>query len=77
MRMMGMAMHVIRNDGFLALYNGLSASLCRQVSAAAPREGPAPPRPARSRAGADGLPRAAGAGWAGAQRDTLVPPLRS
>lgn len=33
MRMMGMAMHVIRNDGFLALYNGLSASLCRQVSA--------------------------------------------
>lgn len=33
MRMMGMAMHVIRTDGFLALYNGLSASLCRQVSA--------------------------------------------
>lgn len=31
MRMMGMAMHVIRTDGFLALYNGLSASLCRQV----------------------------------------------
>ncbi|KAM4890258.1 mitochondrial dicarboxylate carrier [Sylvia borin] len=32
MRMMGMAMHVIRTDGFLALYNGLSASLCRQMS---------------------------------------------
>ncbi|NWS61285.1 DIC protein, partial [Chunga burmeisteri] len=27
MRMMGMAMRVIRTDGFLALYNGLSASL--------------------------------------------------
>lgn len=36
MRMMGMALHVIRTDGFLALYNGLSASLCRQVSAAVP-----------------------------------------
>lgn len=33
MRMTGMALHVIRTDGFLALYNGLSASLCRQVSA--------------------------------------------
>ncbi|NXI04857.1 DIC protein, partial [Pachycephala philippinensis] len=32
MRMMGMAMHVIRTDGFLALYNGLSASLCRQMT---------------------------------------------
>ncbi|KAJ8246299.1 hypothetical protein GJAV_G00266030 [Gymnothorax javanicus] len=32
MRMTGMAVHVIRNDGFLALYNGLSASLCRQMS---------------------------------------------
>uniref|UniRef100_A0A8D0EXS1 Mitochondrial dicarboxylate carrier n=1 Tax=Strix occidentalis caurina TaxID=311401 RepID=A0A8D0EXS1_STROC len=32
MRMTGMAMHVIRNDGFLALYNGLSASLCRQMT---------------------------------------------
>ncbi|NWV72344.1 DIC protein, partial [Malurus elegans] len=32
MRMMGMAMHVIRNDGVLALYNGLSASLCRQMT---------------------------------------------
>ncbi|KAG5854141.1 mitochondrial dicarboxylate carrier-like isoform X1 [Anguilla anguilla] len=32
MRMVGMAMHVVRNDGFLALYNGLSASLCRQMS---------------------------------------------
>ncbi|NXQ31884.1 DIC protein, partial [Alaudala cheleensis] len=32
MRMTGMAMHVIRTDGFLALYNGLSASLCRQMT---------------------------------------------
>ncbi|NWZ39568.1 DIC protein, partial [Brachypodius atriceps] len=32
MRMMGMAMHVIRTDGFLALYNGLSASVCRQMT---------------------------------------------
>ncbi|NXW64570.1 DIC protein, partial [Eurystomus gularis] len=32
MRMVGMAMHVIRTDGFLALYNGLSASLCRQMT---------------------------------------------
>ncbi|NXY26698.1 DIC protein, partial [Atrichornis clamosus] len=32
MRMMGMAMHVIRTDGFVALYNGLSASLCRQMT---------------------------------------------
>ena len=32
MRMVGMAMHVVKNDGVLALYNGLSASLCRQVS---------------------------------------------
>lgn len=26
-----MAVHVVKNDGLLALYNGLSASLCRQV----------------------------------------------
>ncbi|XP_034268769.1 mitochondrial dicarboxylate carrier [Pantherophis guttatus] len=32
MRMTGMALRVIRNDGFLALYNGLSASLCRQMT---------------------------------------------
>ncbi|XP_069785795.1 mitochondrial dicarboxylate carrier isoform X2 [Narcine bancroftii] len=32
MRMTGMALHVIRNDGVLALYNGLSASLCRQLT---------------------------------------------
>ncbi|XP_067914540.1 mitochondrial dicarboxylate carrier [Heterodontus francisci] len=32
MRMTGMALHVIRNDGFLALYNGLSASLFRQLT---------------------------------------------
>lgn len=30
-RMMGMAIHVVKSDGLLALYNGLSASLCRQV----------------------------------------------
>lgn len=34
MRMMGMALRVVRTDGVLALYNGLSASLCRQVGAA-------------------------------------------
>ncbi|MBN3314260.1 DIC protein, partial [Atractosteus spatula] len=32
MRMTGMALHVIRQDGVLALYNGLSASLCRQMT---------------------------------------------
>ncbi|XP_072414906.1 mitochondrial dicarboxylate carrier isoform X2 [Chiloscyllium punctatum] len=32
MRMTGMAIHVVRNDGFLALYNGLSASLFRQLT---------------------------------------------
>ncbi|XP_005989136.1 mitochondrial dicarboxylate carrier [Latimeria chalumnae] len=32
MRMTGMALHVIKNDGVLALYNGLSASLCRQLT---------------------------------------------
>lgn len=32
-RMMGMAVHVVKSDGVLALYNGLSASLCRQVRA--------------------------------------------
>lgn len=26
-----MVIHVVKNDGLLALYNGLSASLCRQV----------------------------------------------
>uniref|UniRef100_A0AAQ5YW93 Solute carrier family 25 member 10 n=1 Tax=Amphiprion ocellaris TaxID=80972 RepID=A0AAQ5YW93_AMPOC len=31
-RMLGMAIHVMKNDGVLALYNGLSASLCRQMS---------------------------------------------
>lgn len=30
-RMVGMAIHVVKSDGVLALYNGLSASLCRQV----------------------------------------------
>lgn len=33
LRMTGMALQVVRTDGFLALYNGLSASLCRQVRA--------------------------------------------
>lgn len=37
--MMGMALRVVRSDGVLALYNGLSASLCRQVP-----QGPPPPR---------------------------------
>ncbi|XP_006635294.1 mitochondrial dicarboxylate carrier [Lepisosteus oculatus] len=32
MRMTGMALHVIRQDGVLALYNGLTASLCRQMT---------------------------------------------
>ncbi|XP_048357448.1 mitochondrial dicarboxylate carrier-like [Sphaerodactylus townsendi] len=32
LRMTGMALHVIRNDGFLALYSGLSASLCQQMT---------------------------------------------
>ncbi|KAM7418862.1 hypothetical protein PAMA_016135 [Pampus argenteus] len=31
-RMVGMAVHVVKNNGVLALYNGLSASLCRQMS---------------------------------------------
>uniref|UniRef100_A0A3P9IWG6 Mitochondrial dicarboxylate carrier n=1 Tax=Oryzias latipes TaxID=8090 RepID=A0A3P9IWG6_ORYLA len=31
-RMLGMAIHVVKNDGVLALYSGLSASLCRQMS---------------------------------------------
>lgn len=29
--MVGMAIHVVKSDGVLALYSGLSASLCRQV----------------------------------------------
>ncbi|XP_028912824.1 mitochondrial dicarboxylate carrier [Ornithorhynchus anatinus] len=32
LRMTGMAVKVIRTDGLLALYNGLSASLCRQMT---------------------------------------------
>lgn len=32
LRMTGMAMHVVRSDGVMALYNGLSASLCRQIT---------------------------------------------
>ncbi|NWJ02788.1 DIC protein, partial [Crypturellus undulatus] len=32
MRMTGMALRVVRADGVLALYNGLSASLCRQMT---------------------------------------------
>lgn len=34
LRMTGMALQVVRSDGILALYNGLSASLCRQVPGA-------------------------------------------
>lgn len=32
MKASGMAAHIVKNDGLLALYNGLSASLCRQLS---------------------------------------------
>uniref|UniRef100_A0AAA9TQD3 Mitochondrial dicarboxylate carrier n=1 Tax=Bos taurus TaxID=9913 RepID=A0AAA9TQD3_BOVIN len=32
LRMTGMALQVVRSDGVLALYNGLSASLCRQMT---------------------------------------------
>uniref|UniRef100_A0A8D1Z9R5 Mitochondrial dicarboxylate carrier n=1 Tax=Sus scrofa TaxID=9823 RepID=A0A8D1Z9R5_PIG len=32
LRMTGMALRVVRSDGLLALYNGLSASLCRQMT---------------------------------------------
>ncbi|XP_008574525.1 PREDICTED: mitochondrial dicarboxylate carrier isoform X3 [Galeopterus variegatus] len=32
LRMTGMALRVVRSDGVLALYNGLSASLCRQMT---------------------------------------------
>uniref|UniRef100_A0A5F4WDP3 Mitochondrial dicarboxylate carrier n=1 Tax=Callithrix jacchus TaxID=9483 RepID=A0A5F4WDP3_CALJA len=32
LRMTGMALRVVRGDGILALYNGLSASLCRQMT---------------------------------------------
>ncbi|XP_072530676.1 mitochondrial dicarboxylate carrier [Salminus brasiliensis] len=32
MRMMGMALRVVRSDGVLALYSGLSASMCRQLT---------------------------------------------
>ncbi|XP_015415303.1 PREDICTED: mitochondrial dicarboxylate carrier, partial [Myotis davidii] len=42
MRMTGMALQVVRSDGVLALYNGLSASLCRQVPPAVPVLVPAP-----------------------------------
>lgn len=44
MGMTGMALQVVRSDGVLALYNGLSASLCRQVPAGPTgrREGWAP-----------------------------------
>lgn len=55
MRMMGMALRVVRTDGFLALYNGLSASLCRQVSAAVPRG-----RHGTAQRCPPGLPRAPG-----------------
>ncbi|XP_044103151.1 mitochondrial dicarboxylate carrier isoform X1 [Neovison vison] len=32
LRMTGLALRVVRSDGLLALYNGLSASLCRQMT---------------------------------------------
>ncbi|KAK2498076.1 hypothetical protein MC885_011456 [Smutsia gigantea] len=32
LRMTGLALQVVRSDGILALYNGLSASLCRQMT---------------------------------------------
>lgn len=58
LRMTGMALQVVRSDGILALYNGLSASLCRQVPLGAPpprtvggqdsRQGLLPPRPPAS-----------------------------
>ncbi|XP_071778987.1 mitochondrial dicarboxylate carrier [Centroberyx gerrardi] len=32
MRMMGMTINVVRREGYLALYSGLSASLCRQMT---------------------------------------------
>uniref|UniRef100_A0AAR2ILI9 Mitochondrial dicarboxylate carrier n=1 Tax=Pygocentrus nattereri TaxID=42514 RepID=A0AAR2ILI9_PYGNA len=32
MRMTGMALRVVRSDGVLALYSGLSASMCRQLT---------------------------------------------
>lgn len=60
MRMTGMALQVVRSDGVLALYNGLSASLCRQVPPAVPV--PAP------------TCRAAQAGRGGAGSDVAVPP---
>lgn len=37
--MTGMALRVVRSDGVLALYNGLSASLCRQVPPGLPPPG--------------------------------------
>lgn len=40
MRMTGMALTVIKNDGFFALYNGLSASLFRQVRGSRKRAHP-------------------------------------
>ena len=36
LRMTGMALQVVRSDGILALYNALSASLCRQVPLGGP-----------------------------------------
>ncbi|TKS92053.1 Mitochondrial dicarboxylate carrier [Collichthys lucidus] len=36
-RMIGMALNVVRREGYLALYSGLSASLCRQMTYSLPR----------------------------------------
>ncbi|XP_012590205.1 PREDICTED: 39S ribosomal protein L12, mitochondrial, partial [Condylura cristata] len=48
--MLGMARRVVRSDGILALYSGLSASLCRQVRPRSPRPEATltPARPAAS-----------------------------
>lgn len=54
MRMTGMALQVVRSDGLLALYNGLSASLCRQVPAGLPwvrAQSPRAERPPGQRGG--------------------------
>lgn len=88
MRMMGMAMRVVRTDGFLALYNGLSASLCRQVSAAVPRgwhstaqhgaalpASPAPLGCPECGAGAGRQPAGRGSSFSPAD-DVLLDPLR-
>lgn len=48
LRMVGMALQVVRSDGVLALYNGLSASLCRQVPGLPTPQGTPPTGPSGS-----------------------------